>query len=48
MWARTLVGGVVSGLVLMLANFVMHGLIMADTYRRYPDVVPWGGPPVQT
>jgi hypothetical protein len=37
-WSKTLLGGVLSGLAMMLVNFVMHGVIMADTYRRYPEV----------
>ena len=35
---KTLVGGILAGLVMMVANFVMHGVIMADTYTRYADV----------
>lgn len=37
-WGKTLLGGVVGGIAMMIANFVMHGVIMADTYRRYPEV----------
>ncbi|HVR29910.1 MAG TPA: hypothetical protein VMS86_10305, partial [Thermoanaerobaculia bacterium] len=36
--AKTLLAGVLGGLAMMLANFVMHGLIMGETYTRYPDV----------
>jgi hypothetical protein len=35
---KTILGGILGGLAMMLANFVMHGVIMADTYRRYPEV----------
>jgi hypothetical protein len=38
MIGKTILGGVLGGLAMMLVNFVMHGLIMADTYRRYPDL----------
>jgi hypothetical protein len=37
-WSKTLLGGVLAGVTMMLANFVMHGILMADTYRQYPDV----------
>ena len=36
--AKTLLAGVLAGLAIMLANFVMHGLIMGQTYTRYPEV----------
>jgi hypothetical protein len=35
---KTLLGGIVAGIAMMVANFVMHGVIMADTYRRYANV----------
>jgi hypothetical protein len=37
-WSKTLIGGVLGGLAMMVVNFVMHGVIMADTYREHPDV----------
>jgi hypothetical protein len=37
-WSKVLLGGVLGGIAMMLVNFVMHGVIMADTYRRYPEV----------
>jgi hypothetical protein len=37
-WTRVLLGGVVAGLVTSVADFVLHGVIMADTYKRYSDV----------
>ena len=37
-WWKTLLGGVLGGLAMMLVDFVAHGVILADTYRRYPDV----------
>jgi len=38
MSGKTFLAGVLGGLAMMLANFVLHGVIMADTYRRYPEV----------
>jgi hypothetical protein len=37
-WGRVLTGGVAAGIVIFFADFVMHGLIMAETYRRYTGV----------
>lgn len=37
-WARILGGGVAAGIVMSLADFVMHGNIMAATYMKYPQV----------
>ena len=38
-WSKALIAGVVSGIVLFFADFVMHGLIMANTYAKYPVFV---------
>ena len=38
MSGKTILAGVLGGLAMMVANFVMHGLIMGETYTRYPDV----------
>lgn len=35
-WTRILVGGVVGGIALNIADFVMHGLIMGPAYLKYP------------
>ena len=35
-WSKALIAGVVAGIVLWLANFLMHGVIMAETYMKYP------------
>lgn len=35
-WTKAIIAGVVAGFVLWLANFVMHGLIMANAYTKYP------------
>jgi hypothetical protein len=35
-WIRIVVAGLVAGFVMNVADFVMHGLIMGDTYMRYP------------
>lgn len=37
-WNKVIIGGVVGGIALNLAEFVMHGIIMAGTYAKYPDV----------
>jgi MFS-type transporter involved in bile tolerance (Atg22 family) len=37
-WTRVLVGGVVAGIVVNLADFVLHGMIMAETYKKYDTV----------
>ncbi len=35
-WSRAILAGVVGGIVVSVANFVMHGIIMANTYMKYP------------
>ena len=35
-WSRALIAGLVGGLVMNFASFVTYGLILADTYTRYP------------
>lgn len=37
-WSRVLLGGLAGGIALLIADFVMHGLIMGPTYMEYPDV----------
>lgn len=37
-WNRVIGGGVVAGIVLWLGGFVMHGVILGDTYARYSEV----------
>jgi hypothetical protein len=37
-WTHVLRAGVVAGIVTNLADFVMHGMIMANTYVKYPQV----------
>lgn len=37
-WTRVLLGGLVAGIVTNLADFVMHGMIMANTYKKYDQV----------
>jgi len=37
-WARILGGGIVAGIVVNLADYVMHGMIMAATYKKYPQL----------
>jgi hypothetical protein len=35
-WSKALLGGVVAGIALTVADFIMHGMIMAGTYEKYP------------
>lgn len=37
-WTRVLGGGIAAGIVINLADFVQHGLIMAGAYKRYTQV----------
>jgi hypothetical protein len=37
-WTRILLAGVVAGIVTNVADFVMHGMVMANTYMKYPQV----------
>jgi hypothetical protein len=37
-WTRVIIGGVVAGIVTNLADFVMHGMVMAATYKKYDQV----------
>ena len=37
-WMRILLGGIVAGIVGWLADFVMHGVILGDTYKKYSQV----------
>jgi hypothetical protein len=34
-WTRAILAGLVAGFVMNLADFVMHGLLLANTYERY-------------
>ena len=35
-WQKALLAGVVAGVVMSFAEFVLHGQIMANTYAKYP------------
>ena len=37
-WTRILAGGVVAGIVVNLVDFVLHGQVMAETYKKYDTV----------
>lgn len=37
-WNRAILAGVVGGIVLWLASFLLHGFVMANTYVKYPEV----------
>lgn len=34
-WTRAILAGLAAGFVTNIANFVMHGLLLAETYKRY-------------
>ncbi len=35
-WQKALIAGVVAGVAMSIAEFVMHALIMGNTYKKYP------------
>ncbi|MCL4819608.1 MAG: hypothetical protein KJ067_10715 [Vicinamibacteria bacterium] len=37
-WTRVALGGAVAGVVTWISDFVLHGQVMAATYRRLPQV----------
>jgi len=37
-WPKTIIAGVVSGIVMTMVDFVQHGIILGNTYAKYPDV----------
>lgn len=37
-WTKILLAGVVGGVLMNIADFVMHGVILANTYVKYPEV----------
>jgi hypothetical protein len=37
-WSKAILAGVVAGIVLTIADFVMHVVILGDTYMSYPEV----------
>lgn len=37
-WMRIVLGGLAAGIVINIADFVMHGLIMGPVYTKYPEV----------
>jgi len=37
-WGKVFLGGIVGGIVIWLVDFVLHGMVMADTYMRFPEV----------
>ena len=37
-WTRILLGGLAAGIVMTIADFVMHGMIMGPTYMKHPEV----------
>jgi hypothetical protein len=34
-WTKAIIAGVVGGVVVNIADFVMHGMIMSNTYMKY-------------
>lgn len=37
-WTRAILAGLAAGVAINLADFVQHVIIMANTYKKYPDV----------
>ena len=37
-WAKVTIAGVAAGVVVSLVNYLLYGVIMADTYRTYSQV----------
>ena len=37
-WSKILIGGVAAGIVMSIVEFVLHGVVMANTYAKYSDV----------
>jgi hypothetical protein len=37
-WSKAVIAGVVGGIVMTMVDFVLHGIIMASTYAKYPEV----------
>lgn len=37
-WTKILIAGVVGGVLTTIADFVLHGVILASTYVKYPEV----------
>ncbi len=36
-WTKILGAGLIGGIVVALVNYVLHGIIMADSYKKYSD-----------
>jgi hypothetical protein len=36
-WGRVLAGGIAAGVVTSAADFVQHGVLLADTYKKYSE-----------
>lgn len=45
-WMKVVIAGLVGGVVMNLADFVMHGMIMSSTYARYPVFQQQEGNPI--
>lgn len=37
-WTKVVIAGLVGGIVMNLADYVMHGFILAETYAKYDTV----------
>jgi hypothetical protein len=35
-WGRAILAGVIGGFVVSLADYILHGMIMGNTYAKYP------------
>ena len=37
-WTKIIGGGVVAGIAVSLVDWLLHGVVMADAYKKYSDV----------
>jgi hypothetical protein len=37
-WTKILLAGIVGGILMNIANFIMHPVILGNIYTKYPDV----------
>lgn len=37
-WPRTILAGIVGGIVMTMVDYVTHGIILGKTYMKYPEV----------
>ncbi len=37
-WSKVIIAGIAGGIVMTIADFIMHVFILGNTYTRYPEV----------